>query len=105
MVFTVSSALLDTLVLSVVDRHDSYGYEINQTLREALGVSESTLYPVLRRLLKDDCLEAYDVEYSGRNRRYYRITQRGQAQLLQYRGEWLDHKKRIDQILFRGDEN
>ena len=104
MAFTVSSALLDTLVLCVVDNKDSYGYEINQTLRESLGVSESTLYPVLRRLLKDDCLEAYDVEYSGRNRRYYRITDRGRSQLEQYKTEWVDHKDRIEQILFRGDE-
>ena len=104
MVFTVSSALLDTLVLSVVERQESYGYEINQILRDMLGVSESTLYPVLRRLLKDDCLEAYDVEYSGRNRRYYRVTSRGQAQLELYKSEWLDHKKKIDKILFRGDK-
>ena len=105
MAFTVSSALLDTLVLSVVAEHDSYGYEINQRLRECFGVSESTLYPVLRRLLKDDCLEAYDVEYSGRNRRYYRTTDRGIAQLAQYREDWVDYRLRIEQILFGGDEN
>lgn len=102
--FTVSSTLLDTLVLSVVERHDSYGYEINQMLRDTLDVSESTLYPVLRRLLKDDCLEAYDVEYSGRNRRYYRITPRGKGQLDLSKSEWHSYKKRIDQILFGGDK-
>ena len=101
--FAVSSALLDTLVLSVVERHDSYGYEINQILRDNLNVSESTLYPVLRRLLKDDCLEAYDVEYSGRNRRYYRITPRGRSQLELCKSEWINYKKQIDQILFRGN--
>jgi len=104
MAFTINSTLLDTLVLCVVEQKDSYGYEINQTLRERLDVSESTLYPVLRRLLKDSCLEAYDIEYSGRNRRYYRITDKGRSQLQLYKNEWNDHKKRIDQILMGSDE-
>ena len=102
MIFSVSAALLDTLVLRVVDERDSYGYEISQTLRDNLGISESTLYPVLRRLQRDDCLEVYDVEYSGRNRRYYRITEKGRSQLQLYIVEWLDYKDRIDRILFGG---
>ena len=104
MAFTVTSALLDALVLCVVEQKDSYGYEINQTLRDSLGVSESTLYPVLRRLMKDNCLEAYDVEYSGRNRRYYRITDSGQAQLSLYKSEWVDYKRQIDRILLGSDD-
>jgi len=102
MIFSVSAALLDTLVLRVVEERDSYGYEISQTLRDNLGISESTLYPVLRRLQRDDCLEVYDVEYSGRNRRYYKITDKGRSQLQLYMGEWLDYKGRIDAILFGG---
>ena len=47
--------------------------------RQVLDVSESTLYPVLRRLQKDDCLEVYDMAYAGRNRRYYKLTDRGAA--------------------------
>lgn len=50
-------------------------------MRGVLDVSESTLYPVLRRLQKDDCLEVYDMAYAGRNRRYYKLTDRGAAQL------------------------
>lgn len=103
MVFGVGAALLDTLVLCIVEKRDSYGYEISQILREKLGVSESTLYPVLRRLLKDDCLEVYDVEFSGRNRRYYRITERGRGQLNMYIGEWVEYRSQIDNILLGGD--
>ena len=47
--------------------------------QQAIDISESTLYPVLRRLQKDGCLETYDMEYAGRNRRYYRITDAGTA--------------------------
>ena len=51
-------------------------YKITQDVRQAIEISESTLYPVLRRLQKDDCLETYDRAIDGRNRRYYKITER-----------------------------
>ena len=59
MVFNTGSALLDAIVLSVVSRdvNGTYGYRITQEVRAVLDISESTLYPVLRRLLKDECLE------------------------------------------------
>lgn len=62
MVFNTGAALLDAVVLAVVSREEegTYGYKITQDVREVLEVSESTLYPVLRRLKKDGCLEVYD---------------------------------------------
>ena len=63
MVFTAGSALLDAIVLSVVSKEGTYGYKITQEVREVMDVSESTLYPVLRRLQKDDYLETYDMEF------------------------------------------
>lgn len=105
MTFNPSAALLDALVLAVVEQNDIYGYKITQTVRDALDISESTLYPVLRRLQKDQCLEVYDVEYSGRNRRYYRLTNRGRAQLMLYRQEWVGYKSSIDKILYGGGRN
>lgn len=71
--FPISAGLLDSMVLSVVDREDTYGYEITQFIRSAVDVSESTLYPVLKRLQKNELLETYDKEYMGRNRRYYHL--------------------------------
>ncbi len=97
--FPISSGLLDAMVLSVVNRNDTYGYEITQLLRQAVDVSESTLYPVLRRLQKNGMLETYDREYMGRNRRYYRITDLGSSTLSNYRIEWKDHKAKVDSIL------
>lgn len=60
MVFNTGAALLDAIVLSVVaqDKEGTYGYKITQEVRQVIEVSESTLYPVLRRLQKDQCLEA-----------------------------------------------
>ena len=82
MVFNTGAALLDAIVLAVVseEKEGTYGYKITQEVRAVLDVSESTLYPVLRRLLKDGCLEVYDMEYGGRNRRYYKITESGRRQ-------------------------
>ena len=105
MVFNTGAALLDAIVLAVVSREKdgTYGYKITQDVRKAIEVSESTLYPVLRRLQKDDCLETYDQEYAGRNRRYYKVTERGMAQLNLYRAEWKNYSTKISR-LFEGGE-
>jgi PadR family transcriptional regulator PadR len=97
--FPVSAGLLDAMVLSVVKREDTYGYEITRYLRQAVDVSESTLYPVLKRLQKSELLETYDKEYMGRNRRYYRVTAKGEAALDDYQKEWRAHKSKVDSIL------
>ena len=83
MVFNTGAALLDAIVLAVVSREQegTYGYKITQDVRKVLNVSESTMYPVLRRLQKDECLEVYDMQFDGRNRRYYKVTEKGMAQL------------------------
>lgn len=101
MIFNVSSSLLDALVLSIVNIKDTYGYEITQNVRKAVEVSDSTLYPVLRRLEKDMCLEVYDLEFQGRNRRYYKITSKGKSQLSLYLEEWKIYKEKID-VVFSG---
>lgn len=101
MVFNTGAALLDAIVLSVVSRESegTYGYRITQEMREMLEVSESTLYPVLRRLLKDQYLSVYDQEYAGRNRRYYKITEQGMSQLTLYRDEWDSYSGKITKML------
>ena len=97
MVFNTGAALLDAIVLAVVskDQEGTYGYKITQDVRQVIDISESTLYPVLRRLQKDGCLETYDQEYAGRNRRYYRITEAGMAQLNLYKTEWMSYSTKI----------
>ena len=107
MVFNTGAALLDAIVLAIVekDSEGTYGYKITQEVRSIIEVSESTLYPVLRRLLKDECLEVYDKEFGGRNRRYYRITERGRRQLALYQQEWNCYISKINQILLTESEH
>lgn len=100
MVFNTGSTLLDAIVLATVskEREGTYGYKITQDVRQALEVSESTLYPVLRRLQKEQCLEVYDKEFGGRNRRYYKITPQGYAQLWLYMEEWKKYSRNISKF-------
>ena len=100
MVFNTGAALLDAIVLAVVstESEGTYGYKITHDVRQAIAVSESTLYPVLRRLQKEECLEAYDREFAGRNRRYYKITDKGRAQLRLYQEEWISYSSKITRI-------
>lgn len=104
MSFSIGASLLDAIVLAVVSRETegTYGYKITQDIRHAIDISESTLYPVLRRLQKDACLEVYDRETAGRNRRYYRITDRGKTKLSQYKEEWKEYSKKIDTVFEGG---
>ncbi len=100
MIFNTGAALLDAVVLAVVSRdiNGTYGYKITQEVREVIDISESTLYPVLRRLQKDECLEVYDMEYAGRNRRYYKLTERGRVQLRLYESEWQEYSTKISSM-------
>ena len=104
MVFNTGAALLDAIVLAVVskEKDGTYGYKITQDVRSVLDVSESTLYPVLRRLQKDECLEVYDRECAGRNRRYYKVTEKGRSQLNLYESEWYRYAARINSIFEGG---
>ena len=106
MVFNTGAALLDAIVLAVVsnEKDGTYGYKITQDVRSVLEVSESTLYPVLRRLQKDECLETYDQAFAGRNRRYYKITEKGMAQLNLYRVEWRNYSTKISKLFEGGIE-
>jgi PadR family transcriptional regulator PadR len=99
MALQISGSLLEGCVLAVLCQGDEYGYSLTHRLKTALGVSESTLYPVMRRLQNNDCLTVYDVAHNGRNRRYYRITERGRATKTLCTHEWQDYKNRIDEIL------
>lgn len=99
MAFAMGTQLLDGCVLAVLSRGDAYGYILTQQVKERLDISESTLYPVLRRLQKEQMLTVYDRPYQGRNRRYYAITPPGQGYLQQLRQEWTAFRNGVDWIM------
>lgn len=81
---------LDVCVLSSIARQDSYGYQIVKDVPTSLHLTESTLYPLLKRLEAAGLLTVYSVEHSGRLRKYYRITEAGIAYLNDFLAEWDD---------------
>ncbi len=83
--------MLDVCVLASVADRDSYGYQIVKDVGTCIEMTESTLYPILRRLEGSGALEAYSVEHQGRLRRYYRITEEGKKQI----GEFLLSKDTV----------
>ncbi|CEK38448.1 PadR family transcriptional regulator [[Clostridium] sordellii] len=104
MSFQISSTILDACVLAVLNNEDTYGYLLTQQVKEVVDISESTLYPVLRRLQKNNYLITYDKAFQGRNRRYYQITNLGKNQYKEYLRMWEDYKNSIDKILLGGNK-
>ena len=80
--------LLDVCVLAAIKSEDSYGYKIIKDIQPYLQISESSLYPVLRRLETADMLSVYSVEHNGRLRKYYRINNKGIMRLNAFSEEW-----------------
>ena len=103
MALNTGPSLLDAIVLSAAAREGTYGYKITQDVRSVMEVSESTLYPVLRRLQKDGCLTVHDEAFNGRNRRYYQITPAGRARLAEFTAEWEAYTTKINK-LFKGEQ-
>ena len=80
--------LLDVCVLAAIKNQDSYGYQIIKDIKPYVEISESTLYPILRRLETAEMLTVRTAEYSGRLRKYYHITPRGLKRIEDFKEEW-----------------
>ena len=91
--------LTDVAVLAMLSRGDSYGYQLAKDAGRLMPMSESTLYPVLKRLTDSGKAETYTSEFNGRLRHYYRITQKGREQLTDFVKEWEELGKVYDLVV------
>ena len=80
--------LLDVCVLAAIKDEDSYGYRIIKDLKPYIELSESTLYPILKRLEAAGMLTVRSAEHDGRIRKYYRITGEGVRRIEEFKAEW-----------------
>ncbi len=96
--------LLDVCVLASIKYEDSYGYKIIKDMKPYLTISESTLYPILRRLETAELLNEYSVEHNGRLRKYYHITQKGIDRLDSFSEDW-EEIKAIYHFVMREDNS
>lgn len=99
----VSPQIIELIVLSMLNQKDSYAYELNTVLVDLIHISESTLYPVLRRLNKELLVETYDKAINGRNRRYYSITSNGKEELKRLLDDWINFREVIESLIFQKD--
>ena len=80
--------LLDVCVLAAIKNEDSYGYQIIKDMKPYVEISESTLYPILRRLETAKLLTVRTAEHNGRLRKYYSITALGRERIEEFKEEW-----------------
>jgi PadR family transcriptional regulator PadR len=93
---------LDAAVLATVAEQDGYGYDVLRRLRASglVDVGDASVYGTLRRLYKAGALTSYVVaSEEGPHRRYYGITDHGQALLQEARAAWTDFSRTLDLLL------
>ncbi len=95
----VKKGVLEIFVLAILMKGDSYGYKIVNDLVQYIEITESTLYPILRRLEKANELNTYNVIHQGRNRKYYQITKFGKKHIDEFLLEWEDVRKIYDILM------
>lgn len=92
--------VLDLCVLSILEKKHHYGYELVQKISKNISITEGTLYPILRRLKKEELLQTYMQESSeGPSRKYYALTIKGKQKAKQLKKEWKEFEKKVDNIL------
>lgn len=80
--------VLDICVLAAIKNEDSYGYQIIKDIKPYVELSESTLYPILRRLEGAELLTVRSTEHNGRLRKYYHITPLGLQRIEEFKKDW-----------------
>lgn len=96
--------LLEVCVLAAIKNRDSYGYQIVKDIKPCVEISESTLYPILRRLENAELLTVRSMEHSGRLRKYYHITPAGLERIRVFQEEWKEILS-IYQFITREDDS
>lgn len=96
----LKKGLLELCVLASLNKEESYGYKIISDISPYIEISESTLYPILKRLEAMGCLTTRSKEYNGRLRKYYMITQSGKDRIKGSLDD-LDELKRIYEFIYK----
>lgn len=100
----LKKGLLEVCVLAVLKKESSYGYKIIGDISPCVEISESTLYPILKRLENKGCLETFTQEHNGRLRKYYQITPAGRERIADFIAEWEELKQVYDFIVKEDQE-
>ncbi len=92
--------VIEMCVLATISRKDCYGYEIVQEIASYTEINEGTVYPILRRLTTEGHLVTYLRESTlGPARKYYHITEQGQAYLHSLQTDWQQLFEMVNHLL------
>jgi len=92
--------IIELCVMKIVSRKDMYGFEVIDTISKEIEVNENTIYPILRRLTKQDYFETYKESMSiGAPRKYYKLTKLGEEKLLEAENEWTSFLESVSRVL------
>lgn len=95
--------VLELCVLVLLAKQDRYGYELVHTISEEIAISEGSVYPLLRRMTKEEYCTTYLQESSeGPSRKYYRLTDKGRHYMQQLKAEWQDFVQGVNRIIEEG---
>lgn len=95
--------VLELCVLVLLAKRDRYGYELVQTISEQIEISEGSVYPLLRRMTKEDyCTTYYRESTEGPSRKYYKLTDKGKTYLSQLNQDWQQFIRGVNQIMKEG---
>lgn len=96
--FPLPASLLEFLILAIVNDHDAYGYEICQQIKEIQMIKEPVLYPILKKLQKENMIDSYEKIINNRRRKYYTLTEIGKKELEEMKEDWKAYSEGIDRI-------
>jgi PadR family transcriptional regulator, regulatory protein PadR len=95
--------VLELCVLLLISKKDQYGYELAQNISDKIEVAEGTLYPLLRRLTKEEYLTTYLAESKeGPPRKYYSLTEKGRDYMNMLIEEWQQFSLAVNQFVEEG---
>lgn len=101
---TLLPGTLEMLILKVVSTEPEHGWGIGNRLARISGgafeVNQGSLYPALQRLLRKGWITSeWQRTENGRRARYYRITKRGEHQLVRERESWARQVEAVQLVL------
>lgn len=92
--------ILELCVLGLLYKKDCYGYELVEETSKVINTSNGTLYPLLRRLQKEEYLEYYTIQSKvGPARKYYTLTKKGISYFKEQKDYWIRISSSVNKFL------
>lgn len=99
MIFPIPAQLMEYLILGYLEKQDSYGYEICQSIKHIQNIGEPKMYPILKKLLEEGSISCYEIRLGRRRRKYYSLLPAGAEYLAQMKKDWAEYVAGVNEIV------